>query len=88
MSQLKNLQYDAENQRVFIITGAGQLFIYTLTEKPPKLVKDSETGSKGVLRDLCIDYVRSYIFICKSLKKFRCNGWDDISIGDRQTREG
>jgi len=87
MTQLKNLQYDQENQRAFVITAAGQLFIYSLSERPPKLIKESETGSKGILRDLCIDYVRGYIFTCKVTKKFRRNGRDDISIRNRQARE-
>ena len=68
MTPLKGLQYDPENQRIFIINGAGILYIYTLTEKPPKLIKAVETGSNGVLRDLCIEYGRGYIFTCKSIE--------------------
>eukprot|EP00826_Nyctotherus_ovalis_P036083 TRINITY_DN3170_c0_g1_i14.p1 TRINITY_DN3170_c0_g1~~TRINITY_DN3170_c0_g1_i14.p1 ORF type:complete len:266 (+),score=83.40 TRINITY_DN3170_c0_g1_i14:989-1786(+) len=64
VAPLKNLEYDEENQRVFIISGSGQLFIYSLAEKPPKLVRESETGSKDVLRDLSVDYMRNYIFTC------------------------
>ena len=61
---LKGFIYDAENQRVFILSGAGSVFIYTLAEKPPKLIKQVETGSAAVLRDIAIDYTRGYIFTC------------------------
>ena len=65
---LKGLHYDPENQRVFILNATGSIFIYTLAEKPPKLVKQVETGSNGMLRDICIDYSRGYIFTCISLQ--------------------
>lgn len=87
MYPLKNLEYDADNQRVFIVSGSGQLYIFTLTEKPPKLVKDVETGSKGILRDLCIDHVRNYIFTCNSTKECRWDGWNDIGTRNWQTRK-
>lgn len=88
MAPLKNLEYDEENQRVFILSGSGQLFIYSLTEKPPKLVRESETGSKSVLRDLSVDYVRNYIFTCTPAHKHRRDGRDDICTGDRKAGKG
>ncbi len=46
------------------MNGSGTLFIYSLADKPPKLVKQVETGSAGILRDIAIDYARGYIFTC------------------------
>ena len=87
---LKGLEYDAENQRVFILNDAGSVFIYTVAEKPPKLVKQVDTGSPSTLRGLSIDYARNYIFTCKQQWPIicRCSGRSDISDGDREAREG
>jgi hypothetical protein len=64
MAPLKGLEYDPDNQRVFILNDTGAVFIYTLAEKPPKLVKQVDTGSTTTLRGLSIDYARNYIFTC------------------------
>ena len=69
MAALKGLEFDAENQRVFILNDTGAVFIYTLAEKPPKLVKQIDTGSTATLRGLTIDYSRNYIFTCTTSRR-------------------
>ena len=88
-TKLQALEYDIENQRAFILNSTGSLFIYSLAEKPPKLVKQVNTGSAGVLRDLAIDYGGGYIFTCISTVKDldRCDGWNDFSIRDWKSRK-
>ena len=83
-------EYDPENQRVFILNGTGSLFIYSLAEKPPKLVKQVDTGSTGILRDLSIDYGRGYIFTCIKLlsDSYRRYGWNGLCAGNRKARKG
>lgn len=87
---LKNFHYEPENKRLLIINGNGEIFIYSLAEAMPVLIKQVETGSDGVLRDICVDPLTNRIYTCTILnyqQVDRCNGWNRFNAGHRKARE-
>lgn len=60
--QLTCLEFDRETNRLFVLNGAGELFIYSIVDKTPTLIRKFAMGSETVLRGLAIDFMRNYLF--------------------------
>lgn len=56
------LEYDQNNNRIFLTDEGGCVSVYMTNTYPPSLVKLVQTHTKHVIRGLNIDYKKLYIF--------------------------
>ncbi len=61
-SKLKNLVIDKPNSRIFITSGDGMIYIYSMESHPPKQLVCVSTFSKSVIRGLFINFKKGYLF--------------------------
>ena len=62
LSGFTNLEFDGENQRIFLTNENGELSIYSLYTFPPVLVRNLQTSSLSSIRAFHIDHKNNYIF--------------------------
>jgi len=71
-SPLTCLCGDRDNRRVFMSNKAGQVFIYDISTKTPKLIHTIQAHTKGSIRGLYFDTYKNYLFTAN---------FDDGTIG-------
>ena len=57
-----NLEFDKENQRLFLTNETGEINIYSTTSFPPLLVRNLQTSSLSSIRAFHIDTKNGYVF--------------------------
>ena len=57
-----NLEYDAENQRLFLTNETGEISIFSASSFPPIMVRNLQTSSLSSIRAFHIDTKNKYIF--------------------------
>jgi len=57
-----NLEYDKENQRIFLTNEVGELSIFSTMNFPPFLLRNMQTSSLSSIRAFHIDNKNGYIF--------------------------
>ena len=60
--KLKNLVIDKPNSRLFLTSGDGQIYIYSMETHPPKQLVCVSTFSRSVIRGLFINFKKGYLF--------------------------
>ena len=62
LSGYTNLEFESENQRIFLTNENGELSVYSLFTFPPVLVRNMQTSSLSSIRAFHIDHKNNYIF--------------------------
>ena len=57
-----NLEYDSENQRLFLTNETGEISIFSASSFPPIMVRNLQTSSLSSIRAFHIDTKNKYIF--------------------------
>jgi len=63
-TDLTALEYDSENKRLLVLNASGEVFIFSVIDKAPKVVKQLALGSNQLLRGIHADIEHNFLFTC------------------------